>query len=72
MKRTPFEPYIYINIFSSSHKNNNEMETDLLLLPDSLIGTIREIPDHATMRGKGAITAWLDKLGLSPSLTLRN
>ena len=33
---------------------------------------IREIPDHATLRGKGANTAWLDKLGLFPSLALCN
>ena len=33
---------------------------------------IREIPDHATSRGKGANTAWLDKLGLFPSLALCN
>ena len=33
---------------------------------------IREIPDHATFRGKGADTTWLDKLGLSPSLALCN
>ena len=34
--------------------------------------SIREIPDHATFRGKGANTAWLDKLGLFPSLALCN
>ena len=34
--------------------------------------TIREIPDHATFRGKGAISAWLDKLGLFLSLALCN
>ena len=33
---------------------------------------IREIPDHATFRGKGANTGWLDKLGLFPSLVLCN
>ena len=33
---------------------------------------IREIPDHATFRGKGANTASLDKLGLFPSLALCN
>ena len=27
---------------------------------------MREIPDHATLRGKGANTAWLDKLAFSP------
>ena len=35
-------------------------------------GTIGEIPDHATLRGKGANTAWLDKLGFSPYLALCN
>ena len=30
------------------------------------------LADHATFRGKGANTAWLDKLGLFPSLTLCN
>ena len=29
---------------------------------------IREIPDHATFRVKGANLAWLDKLGVSLSL----
>ena len=33
---------------------------------------LREIPDHATFRGKGANTGWLDKLGLFPSLVLCN
>ena len=28
--------------------------------------SIREIPDHATFRGKGANTGWLDKVGLFP------
>ena len=36
------------------------------------ISLIREIPDHATFRGKGANTAWLDKLGLFPSLAICN
>ena len=34
--------------------------------------TIREIPDHATFRVKGANLAWLDKLGGSLSLALCN
>ena len=33
---------------------------------------IREIVDHATFRVKGANSAWLDKLGLFPSLALCN
>ena len=39
---------------------------------DSDPRTLREIPDNATFRGKGANTAWLDKLGLFPSLAQRN
>ena len=33
---------------------------------------IGEIPDHATFRGNGVNTVWLDKLGLFPSLALCN
>ena len=44
----------------------------------SFLGVIREIPDHATFRVKGANLAWLDKLGVVslwpyviwPSLTI--
>ena len=34
--------------------------------------TIREIPDHATFRVKGANLAWLDKRGVSLSLAQCN
>ena len=36
------------------------------------VGQIREIPDHATFRVKGANLAWLDKLGGCLSLGLCN
>ena len=44
---------------------------DLGLKPSQVI-SIREIPDHATFRVKGANLAWLDKLGVSLSLALCN
>ena len=38
----------------------------------SMFFQVREIPDHATFRGKGANTVLLDKLGPLPSLALCN
>ena len=39
---------------------------------DNISFAIREIPDHATFRVKGANLAWLDKLGGCLSLALCN
>ena len=36
------------------------------------VGTIREIPDHATFREKEVTLGWLDKLGVFLSLALCN
>ena len=40
--------------------------------PSLLLYMVREISDHATFRGKGANTVWLDKLGIFPWLALCN
>ena len=41
-----------------------EQTLNYKVYPAGLIQLIREIPDHATFRVKGANLAWLDKLGV--------
>ena len=63
------------NMCSSHIRQKKKLD---LIITENMDGSpeegtpIREIPDHATLRGKGANTAWLDKLGLFPSLGLCN